>query len=175
MSLGLLGFASPHISDEKHIKHALLKYNYGIIHMGKSGETAFFKEFVEKETAMKLQVWFESWKFSNLTYIADIRDLRFGPITYYENNVSISTMENWDFTYVNLLTRKIEFKPVNILYKMQYTLKKEEGRWMIVDIKHLEEKLIEPSETHTPLLEKDVEKPPTDLTFPQSQQKIATH
>jgi hypothetical protein len=140
-------------SSDKEIKHTLLKYNYGIIKMGKSGETQFFREFVKKDVAMKLQVWFESWKFSNLTYIAKINDLRFSPIVYTENNATITTIENWTFSYVNLATKELAHDDVNIFYKMRYTLEKQPKGWMIVEVKHLQEKKIE-KDSHSPSLEK---------------------
>ena len=165
------------ISDTKQIKNTLLKYNYGIIKMGKSGETQFFKEFVKEDVAVKLQVWFESWKFSNLTYIANINDFIFGNINYNENNATITTLENWTFTYVNLGTKKVALEqPVNMLYKVQYTLEKHPHGWIIVDVKNLQEKKIEEENTHTPSLDKKVQKPSTDTTVSNpSQGKIATH
>jgi len=137
-------------NEDKYIKDTLLKYNYGLIKMGLSGETKFFKEFVKKDVAMKLQVWFESWKFSNLTYIAKINDLRFSPITYNENNATISTMENWTFAYVNLDTKDYALKPMNIFYHMDYTLQKDEGIWKIIAIKHLKEEVFIDEKKHNP-------------------------
>ncbi len=137
-------------NEDKAIKDALLKYNYGIIKMGLSGKTDFFKEFLKKEEAIKLQVWFESWKFSNLTYVARINDLRFSPIVYNENNATIRTLENWTFSYVNLATRKVALEPITMFYKMRYTLKKHDGKWMIVAIKVLKEKIFENKKSHTP-------------------------
>jgi len=135
----LLCVASLHANEDKAIKDILLKYNYGIIKMGRSGETEFFKSFVKEDVAVKLQVWFESWKFSNLTFLAELNDLRFSPIAYNENNATIRTMENWTFSYVNLATKKIALKPTKIFYKMQYTLQKYDNKWMIVAIKKLKE------------------------------------
>lgn len=146
-------FSSQHISDEKKIKHTLLKYNHGIIYMGKSGETQFFKEFVKKDVAIKLQVWFESWKFSNLTYLAQINNFKFSPITYNEDNATIKTMENWTFSYVSLATKKIALEPMDIFYEMQYTLKKDSDNWMITGIKILEEKVLTDEKKHYPGLE----------------------
>ena len=163
--------ASQGISDEKKIKNTILKYNYGIIKMGRSGETQFFKEFVKKDVAVKLQVWFESWKFSNLTYIATINDFIFTPIHYNENNATLTTLENWTFTYVNLATKKVALeKPINMLYKVQYTLEKHPHGWIIVDVKNLQEKKNMEEELHTPSLQKQITKPATD-----TEAKIATH
>jgi len=135
-------------NENKYIKDTLLKYNYGLIKMGLSGETQFFKEFVKKDVAMKLQVWFESWKFSNLTYVAKINDLRFSPIVYNENNATISTMENWTFAYVNLDTKDYALKPINILYQMNYTLQKYGNKWKIIAIKHLKEEVLTDEKKH---------------------------
>lgn len=150
-------------NEDKGIKDALLKYNYGIIKMAKSGETEFFKSFVTKEVAEKLQVWFESWKFSNLTFIAKINDLRFSPIAYNEHNATIRTMENWTFTYVNLVTKEIALEPVNIFYKMHYTLQKREGIWTIVAVNNLQEEVFTKPNTHKPSLEskKEIQKEDT--------------
>lgn len=157
--------ASVYISNDKQIKNTILKYNYGIIKMGKSGETQFFKEFVKEDVAIKLQVWFESWKFSNLTYVANINDLIFSPIKYSENNATITTFENWTFTYLNLATKDIALeKPVNILYKMKFTLQKKQDGWMIVDIKKLQEKKIEENNVVAPTLDLKEINPESDTT-----------
>lgn len=156
--------ASVNVSDDKYIKDALLKYNYGIIKMGKSGETQFFKEFVKEDIAVKLQVWFESWKFSNLTYIANINDLRFSSITYNENNATIETMENWTFTYVNLDTKDYALKPMKIFYHMNYTLKKDGDIWKIIAVKNIKEELLENKKTHNPALKPKKEEPKENIS-----------
>lgn len=156
----LLFFAATVVAnDEKAIKDVLLKYNYGIIKMGRSGETQFFKKFVKEDVAIKLQVWFESWKFSNLTILAEINDLRFSPIAYNKNNATIRTMENWTFSYVDLRTKELALEPTNIFYKMKYTLQKHNGEWMIVAVENLQEKVFEKSNTHKPKVEQKKEKP----------------
>jgi len=148
----LLCVASLHANEDKAIKDILLKYNYGIIKMGRSGETEFFKSFVKEDVAVKLQVWFESWKFSNLTFLAELNDLRFSPIAYNENNATIRTIENWTFSYVNLATKKIALEPTKIFYKMQYTLQKNDNKWMIVAIKKLKEEKFTKPNTNKPSL-----------------------
>jgi len=149
-------------SEDKYIKDTLLKYNYGIIKMGKSGKTQFFKEFVKEDVAVKLQVWFESWKFSNLTYIAKINDLKFSPISYNENNATINSVENWTFSYVNLATKEVALEPTKIFYKMHYTLKKNGDKWMIVAIKKLHEEVFTKPNAHKPSVEPKKEKPKED-------------
>jgi hypothetical protein len=166
---------SVYANDDKYIKDLLLKYNYGIIKMGLSGETQFFKEFVKEDVAIKLQVWFESWKFSNLTYIAQINDLKFSPIAYNEENATIRTVENWTYSYVNLATRKEALEPRTIFYKMHYTLKKDGDKWMIVDIKKLEEETFLNNAIYTPTLESQKEIPKDDTQTENLKGKIATH
>jgi len=161
-------------NDDKHIKDALLKYNYGIIKMGKSGEFDFFKNFVAQDVAIKLQVWFESWKFSNLTYIAQINDLRFSPIAYNEDNATIRTLENWTFSYVDLRTKEFALEPTNIFYKMKYTLKNHHGNWIIVAVEKLEEETFIKPNMHEPSLESK-EAPPSDTPAQNSKGKIETH
>lgn len=164
-----------HANDDKAIKDVLLKYNYGIVHMGKTGEVDHFKSFVARDVAMKLQVWFESWKFSNLTMVANINDLRFSPIAYNEDNATIRTLENWTFGYADLVKRDYALEPMNMFYKMHYTLKRNGDQWMIVDIKILEEELFERPNTHKPKVEQKKEKPLDDTSEQNSQGKIATH
>lgn len=162
-------------NDDKHIKDALLKYNYGIIKMGKSGEFDFFKNFVAQDVALKLQVWFESWKFSNLTYIAQINDLRFSPIAYNEDNATIRTLENWTYAYVDLQKRDYALEPTNIFYKMKYTLKNHHGNWIIVAVDKIEEETFMPNKEHEPSIEEKKEEPLDDTPAQNSQGKIATH
>ncbi len=173
--ISMMLMASVPISDDKKIKHTLLKYNYGIIKMGRSGETDFFKAFVKEDVAMKLQVWYESWKFSNLTMLAEINDLRFSPIRYNDANATITTLENWTFSYVDLTTKKLAHNPVSIFYKMQYTLQKWGEDWIIVAIKRLEEQELNTPSSHTPSLERKQEQPDEDFDFSEPQKKIKTH
>lgn len=173
--LAALCSASPHVSDDKQIKHALLKYNYGIIKMATSGKTEFFKSFVTEEVLIKLMVWVESWQVNNLVMIANINDFRFGPISYGEHNATMTTMENWDFSYVSLLTKEMALAPVNILYKMRYTLEKHDTGWMIVAVEHLDEKEVIRPDRHKPALEPKVQKPSEDAVQPTTPQKIQTH
>ncbi len=171
----VMAIAAVPISDDKKIKHALLKYNYGIIKMGRSGETEFFKTFVAEDVAMKLQVWFESWKFNNLTMLAEINDLRFSPVTYNDANATITTLENWTFSYVDLTTKKLAHDPVNVVYKMNYTLQKQGDDWIIVAIKHLEEKQLSVSSSHVPSLKPQETQLDEDFDFSEPQKRMKTH
>lgn len=152
-------------NDDKKLLDAILKYNYGIIKMGISGETKFFKEFVEEAPAIKLQVWFESWKFSNLTYIANINDLRFSRVSYNDENATITTQENWTYSYVNLATRDVALEPVTMFYEMMYTFKKHGKKWMIADVKHIKEHKFEKNTIHKPTIEVKEEKPKVDTSL----------
>ena len=138
----ILSLDAAEISDDKQIKHTVLKYDYGIIKMAKSGETDFFKPFVKKEMVTKLMLWVKSWHDNNLVMRAQINNIEFLPIAYNEDNATITTMESWTFNYFNIVTKKIAHENVDIFYKLRFTLKKEKDGWMIVDIKHLEEKEI---------------------------------
>ncbi len=160
----LLCAALLHAHEDKYIKDAILKYNYGIIKMCRSGETQFFKTFSSKEVAIKAKVWFESWKFSNLTMLAEINDLRFFPIGYGDNNATISTVENWTYSYVNLATRKIELKPITMFYRMNYSLQKIDGIWKIVDVKVLKEEEFNKAEKHELKLDSSEKNPAEDPT-----------
>ncbi|MCW8895587.1 hypothetical protein [Sulfurimonas sp.] len=133
--------ASTNVNDDKRIKDALLKYNYGIIKMTKSGNTKLLKNMLPKELYLKLMVWADSWKFSNLAMVAQINDLRFSPIAYSENNATIRTMENWTFGYADLVKKDYALEPMTIFYKMKYTLKKHHGQWMIVAVENLQEEV----------------------------------
>lgn len=162
-------------NEDKAIKDILLKYNYGIVHMGKTGEVDHFKSFMSKEAAIKLQVWFESWKFSNLTIIANINDLRFSPIAYNENNVTIRTLENWTYAYADLVKRDYALEPTTIFYKMRYTLKKHHGQWIIVGVENLQEETFVKPNTHKPSVEEKKKKPLDDSSGENSKGKIETH
>ncbi len=128
------------INDEKYIKDAVLKYDYGIIKMAMTGETDFFKPFVKKEIVTKLMLWVKSWHDNNLVMRAQINDIVFLPIQYNEDNATITTMEDWTFNYYNIATKKLAHDNVDIYYKMQFTLQKKDDNWMIVEVKHIEEK-----------------------------------
>ncbi len=164
-----------HANEDKAVKEALLKYNYGIIKMAKSGETAFFKSFVKEDIVTKMMLWVKSWQDNNLVMLAEIKDFRFGPITYGEHNASITTMENWNFTYVDISTRKVAADTITMLYKMRYTLKKQENGWMIVDIKHLDEKQFITPEAQKTLPGRAEEKTLQGFVPSYPQKKIATH
>jgi len=161
--------------DDKAIKHALLKYNYGIIKMAKSGETDFFKSFVKKEVVTKLMLWVKSWQDSNLVMLGQIDDFRFFPITYNENNATISTLENWTYSYINIATKEMALEPENIFYEMKYTLQKNNGQWTIIDIKHIREESFKKENIHKPDMVPQEQKPQESLSPQSAQAKIATH
>ena len=158
--------ANPNVDDGKRIKDALLKYNYGIIKMTKSGNTKLLKNMLSRDVYEKLMVWADSWKFSNLAMVAHINDFRFSPIIYNENNATIGTMENWTFAYANLTTKDYALKPMKIFYQMNYTLQKDGDKWNIIAVKHLKEEVFVNDKIHNPAL-----KPKED----NSKEDISTH
>lgn len=175
LCLAIFGFAASNVDDEKRIKDALLKYNYGIIKMTKSGDTKLLKELLSEDIYYKLMIWADSWKFSNLAMVAQINDLRFSPIAYNEENATIRTLENWTYAYANLVEKNYALEPTTIFYKVKYTLKKDNGKWIIVDVENLqEETFIKPNE-HEPSVDEKKEKPLDDTSAQDSQGKIATH
>lgn len=140
--------ANSNVNDDKRIKDALLKYNYGIIKMTKSGNTHLLKDMLSEKVYFKLLIWADSWKFANLAMVAKINDLRFSPIAYNENNATIRTLENWTFAYADLTTKTYALEPMNIFYKMHYTLQKDGDIWKIIAVKHLEEEVFTNQKKH---------------------------
>ena len=156
--------AMSNVDDDKRIKHALLKYNYGIIKMTKSGDTKLLKDELPQDVYFKLMVWADSWKFSNLAMVAKINDLRFSQIAYNENNATIRTMENWTYAYADLTTRTYALEPENIFYQMHYTLQKSGDKWKIIAIKHLKEEVFVKPNSHKPSAEPKKEIPKEDAS-----------
>lgn len=154
-----VGIAKSNVDDDKRIMDTLLKYNYGIIKMTKSGDTQLLKDLLTQEAYFKLMIWADSWKFSNLAMVAQINDLRFSPIAYNENNATIRTMENWTYAYADLVKRDYALEPTTIFYKVKYTLKKHHGQWIIVAVENLQEEAFEKPDTHKPTVEQKKEKP----------------
>lgn len=173
--LASLSFALSNVNDDKRIKDALLKYNYGIIKMTKSGDTELLKDMLSQEVHFKLMIWADSWKFSNLAMVAQINDLRFSPIAYNENNATIRTMENWTYAYADLVKRDYALEPTTIFYKMKYTLKKHHGQWIIVAIENLQEETFVKPNTHKPKVEEKKSEPLDDTTGQNLKGKIETH
>ncbi|MDT8337673.1 MAG: hypothetical protein RQ763_00595 [Sulfurimonas sp.] len=168
-------FATSNVNDDKRIKDALLKYNYGIIKMTKSGNTKLLKDMLPQELYFKVMVWADSWKFSNLAMVAEINDLRFSPIAYNEENATIRTLENWTYAYADLVKRDYALKPTTIFYKVKYTLKKHHGQWMIIAVENLQEETFVKPDTHEPSVDEKKEKPLDDTSGGNSKGKIATH
>jgi len=168
-------FAAANVDDDKRIKDALLKYNYGIIKMTKSGNTKLLKNLLSQEAYFKLMVWADSWKFSNLAMVAQINDLRFSPIAYNEENATIRTMENWTYAYADLIKRDYALEPTTIFYKMKYTLKKHHGQWIIVAVENLQEETFVKPNTHKPSVDEKKEKPLDDSSGQNAKGKIETH
>lgn len=159
LSIVQLSMAISNVDDDKRIMDTLLKYNYGIIKMTKSGDTQLLEKMLTQEVYFKLMIWADSWKFSNLAMVAQINDIRFSPIAYNENNATIRTMENWTFGYADLVKRDYALEPMNIFYKMKYTLKKDNGQWIIVAVENLQEEVFEKPNVHKPKVEQKKEKP----------------
>lgn len=166
-----LGIAKSNVDDDKRIMDTLLKYNYGIIKMTKSGDTHLLKDLLTQDVYFKLMIWADSWKFSNLAMVAQINDLRFSPIAYNEDNATIRTMENWTFAYADLVKRDYALEPMNIFYKMKYTLKKHQGQWIIIAVENLQEEAFVKPSTHKPVVEQKKEKPKGDIGYIKLEQK----
>lgn len=166
-----LSIAASNVNDDKRIKDALLKYNYGIIKMTKSGNTELLKDMLSQDLHFKLMIWADSWKFSNLAMVAEINDIRFSPIAYNENNATIRTMENWTFGYADLVKRDYALEPMTIFYKMKYTLKRHHGEWIIIAVENLQEEAFTKPNTHEPAPQEKKAKPKEDI----AQGKIETH
>lgn len=173
--LAPLCLALSNVNDDKRIKDALLKYNYGIIKMTKSGNTKLLKDMLSYEVHEKLMVWADSWKFSNLAMVAQINDLRFSPIAYNEDNATIRTLENWTYAYADLVKRDYALESTTIFYKMKYTLKKHHGQWIIVAVENLQEETFIKPNAHKPSVEDKKEEPLDDTPAKDSKGKIATH
>lgn len=167
--------AVSNVDDDKRIKDALLKYNYGIIKMTKSGDTHLLEKMLSQEVYFKLMIWADSWKFSNLAMVAQINDLRFSPIAYNENNATIRTLENWTFAYADLVKRDYALEPTTVFYKMKYTLKKHHGQWIIVAVENLQEETFVKPNTHKPSVEEKKNKTLDDSSGQNAKGKIETH
>lgn len=160
--LALFCFATSNVNDDKRIKDALLKYNYGIIKMTKSGDTKLLKDMLPQDLYFKVMVWADSWKFSNLAMVAEINDLRFSPIAYNEENATIRTLENWTYAYADLVKRDYALEPTTIFYKVKYTLKKHHGQWIIVAVENLQEETLIKPNAHEPKVEEKKEELKSD-------------
>lgn len=167
--------ANSNVNDEKRIMDTLLKYNYGIIKMTKSGDTQLLKDMLPEKLYFKLMIWADSWKFSNLAMVAQINDLRFSPIAYNENNATIRTMENWTYAYADLVKKDYALEPTNIFYKMKYTLKKHHGQWIIVAVENLQEETFSKPNMHEPSVEEKKAKLLEDGSSQNNKGKIDTH
>lgn len=173
--LAPLYFATANVDDDKRIKDVLLKYNYGIIKMTKSGDTKLLKDMLPQDLYFKVMVWADSWKFSNLAMVAEINDLRFSPIAYNEDNATIRTLENWTYAYADLVKRDYALEPTTIFYKMKYTLKKHQGQWMIIAVENLQEETFTKPQEHELKVEEKNSKPIEDASGQNLKGKIETH
>lgn len=170
-----VSIANSNVDDDKRIMDTLLKYNYGIIKMTKSGDTKLLKDMLPEKLYFKLMVWADSWKFSNLAMVAQINDLRFSPIAYNENNATIRTLENWTYAYANLVEKNYALEPTTIFYKVKYTLKKHQGEWMIIAVENLQEETFIKPDMHELSVEEKSKKPLDDNSGQNLKGKIETH
>ncbi|NPA16108.1 MAG: hypothetical protein GXO05_00040 [Aquificae bacterium] len=99
-----------------------------------------FSDVAGKEISRKLYFWIQSWHDSNLYMDARLKKLVFVKKNIKNGKAEVQTDETWKYRYINRGTDRIVIPDTVIYYKILYRLVKKNGKWIITEIKVIDER-----------------------------------
>ncbi len=139
-----LVFFSPAVmlgaEKEDGIKETVVRYNQALIESARTGKTATLEPLATKKIVTKTYAWIHSWQDSNLYMRAKLNKLKFEEIRVDNNASMVRTYEEWSYDYYDAENKKDAMPTTQVVYQMKYTLYPHQKRWIINDVKVINEK-----------------------------------
>jgi hypothetical protein len=96
---------------------------------------SWMREVATEEQAQKLYHHMAALAEGNLRLVSTLEDLRFVRVDVGSGGeASVDTREVWDFTHYRIATGEKFAEEMGFVYRMAYTLRKEQGRWIITGV-----------------------------------------
>lgn len=128
--------------EKNDIAKTIIRYNEGIAIAGRSGKVDHLKLFANERIVQKTYLWIHSWQDSNYYMRAEPQKIDFTDIRIDRNVSNVRTREEWEYDYYDAAAKKPSMPKTKAVYEMRYTLHRHHGKWVIDEIKILNEKHI---------------------------------
>ncbi|MBK3332769.1 hypothetical protein GWK41_06775 [Persephonella atlantica] len=135
------------VNEVEEIKNIVKVYNRIVIEESKNERHRDIRTFVKMmeeiathDIARKLYIWIQSWHENGLFMNAKLNSIKFRAVNIKDKIAEVVTEENWTYGYFDRRINKQVLPQTRIYYKVRYRLKKLKDRWLITDIRVLQEK-----------------------------------
>lgn len=131
------------LPGEEGIKNAIRGYNQAVIDAYLSdAHVKFIHKYATEKEMKRMFVFINTDRERDLAMAMKLNKLVFDEVFASENGATVNTSENWDFHYINIKTGKPNEPVKEMRYKLQYTLEKENGKWVVAKLKEREKSMI---------------------------------
>lgn len=126
---------------KKSFESLVVAYNHGIIKAAQKNKFEHLKNYLTKEIFLRTLVWIESFQDNNLFMDSKVLTIEFDEYKQKTYSATLKTKEVWKYRYINIKTKEIVKKPIEVTYELKYYfVLLKDGAWKINHIKILDEK-----------------------------------
>ncbi|RME66441.1 MAG: hypothetical protein D6778_04755 [Nitrospirae bacterium] len=123
-------------SSKTEIKNAVIAYNRQLTEALSTGNAARLQYFATMNQIGRVDSYILYLKGEKKLLVSDLKKLKFLKIDRQGQEAKVWTEEQWVYYYIDLKTRERVSKDETVYYQTVYTLKFQDGHWMVdrVDI-----------------------------------------
>ena len=96
------------------------------------------RKYATEKEVQRVYIDIEFDTLKNVAMRSWQRELAFDNVSASDSSASVDTSETWEFDYVDLKTKEVTEPMKKFKYKLQYSLEKEDGKWVVSKIRELE-------------------------------------
>jgi hypothetical protein len=125
------------------VKNAILGYNQAVIHGNmKTDYLRFVGKYASDYEASRVVAFVTEDRAKGRVMRSRLSELIFENITAAGDTMEARTSERWEYDYLDLETGKPRDPLREISYKLEYTLVRQEGKWLVAKLEQLEKPLV---------------------------------
>ncbi len=121
------------------VRLAVSKYSVAIISAYKDIDLGLLNEVATKEHKDKVSAVINAYMQANEVMEAELLHLDFVGVEIKGEEAEVRTTEDWSYRWVDYDTREIREPEKKLHYEMSYELLYSDGRWLVDEVKVLEE------------------------------------
>mgnify|MGYP001577914302 FL=1 len=131
----LMGCAEKETLEEFLVKETIKNYTRVLIEAYKTGNPGLFKGLAAEKEIRKRDIMISSWLSAGEYMDADLKKLKFKEVKITSDTAVVKTSEKWTFQYRDVKTEEVVDPQKTVSYEMAYTLVKEDGRWLVSELR----------------------------------------
>lgn len=133
--MGFVIIAHPVPAQADTIKTAINRYNQLLADGYRTMNMNQLQQVATVDQATKLYHHMAALGEARLRMDSSLKGISFIKIEQQKPGVaSVQTRETWDFSHISTATGKKESEELSFIYEMRYSLKQENGRWIITNV-----------------------------------------